>query len=126
MTIAENTEAFREETWNAVAVPGSPTYHPLWAPLLIGEVVVNVLLLAGSLIGLWLYFGKRRAFPRVAIALLLAGVIVPLLDLVLVHAITSTEIAAPSVREALQGGFAAIIWIPYFIESRRVRATFVE
>jgi hypothetical protein len=83
-------------------------------------------LLMGWVIGLWLYFGKRRAFPRVAIALLLAGAIFPLVDLVLAHAITGTEIAAPDVRETLQGGFAAVIWIPYFIESRRVRATFVE
>ena len=61
-TIVENAVVFEDGTWGDLTDPGSPVYHPLWAPLLIGDVVLNVLLLAGSVIALWLFFRKRRTF----------------------------------------------------------------
>lgn len=127
-TIGENTSAFNEDTWSALTIHGSAGYHPLWAPLLIGETIVNVLLLGGSVLALWLFFRKRRIFPRVAIAWLLAGAIVSVLDLVLVQAIpdAAAEVTASDIREVMKTGVGAMIWIPYFLRSKRVRATFVE
>jgi hypothetical protein len=127
-TIGENVAAFNEDTWNALTMPGAPAYHPLWAPLLIGETILNVLLLGGSVLALWLFFGKRRIFPRVAMVWLLGGVIVSVLDLVLVQTIPAAAagVTASDIREVIQAGTGALIWIPYFLASKRVRATFVE
>ena len=42
------------------------------------------------------------------------------------RAIPGVGFGTSEIREAVQGGLGAIIWIPYFMEARRVRATFVE
>jgi uncharacterized membrane protein YfcA len=112
--------------WTALTVPGSPAYHRLWAPLLIAETGLNILLLTGSVVCLLLFFRKRRIFPRVAIAWLLVGALAPVLGLVMTRAVPGVEVETAEIREAVQGGLGAIIWIPYFLESKRVRATFVE
>jgi hypothetical protein len=123
--IGEKAEAFKEQTWNALTVPGSEAYHPLWAPLVIGELVVYLLFLAASLLCLWLFFSRRALFPRVAIAWMLAGVIATVLYLLVVQAIPSVEFNVSAILDVVAAAIVASIWIPYLIRSRRVRATFV-
>ena len=59
----------------------------------------------GSLPLLYLFFRKRRAFPRLAIGFLAASVVVR--------------------HQASCSAVTAAIWIAYFVRSRRVAATFV-
>ena len=62
-TLSESSTAFVPDTWRVLTTPGSPAFHPLWAPLLIGEVVVNVALLVWSAVLLYQFFRARRALP---------------------------------------------------------------
>lgn len=123
-----NAKAMEADIWSRLTTPGSPAYHPLWAPVLIGELVVNVGLLGLSVLAIYLFFRRRRAFPRVAIGFLAAGVVVLVADLLAVRMIpaAAAQLGGPDVLKLLQPAIAAAIWIPYFLVSRRVRATFVR
>jgi Protein of unknown function (DUF2569) len=127
-TIVEGARAFEAQTWAVLTTPGTNAYHPLWAPVIIGETVLNVLLLGVSLVAIYLFFKKRRAFPRVAIAFLAAGFALVVVDLAVLQAIppASAQLDASDLGDVARAGIGAVIWIPYFIRSRRVQATFTR
>lgn len=126
--IIEGAKAFEAETWVVLTTPGTRAYHPLWAPVIIGETILNVLLLTVALVAVYLFFKKRRAFPGVAIGFLAAGLTVVILDLVVLQTIPAAraQIGVSEMGDVARAGLGAAIWIPYFIRSKRVRATFVR
>lgn len=119
---------FQDGTWDLLTVPGSEHYHPLWAPLLIFEIVCNLGFIAAYIVQAVLFFRKSRSFPKIyiVVALLNLGFIVLdawfcsflLPDQPMLDPDTATEIA-----RSLLG---AAIWIPYMLVSERVSNTFVE
>jgi hypothetical protein len=127
-TMAENLKALDADTWAALTTPGGPAYHPLWVPVLAGEVILNLGLLGLSVVTAVMFFKKRRAFPSLAIAFLAAGVGVQILDLAAVQLIpfAAAQVGASEVRELVKAGLGAAIWIPYLLHSKRVHATFVQ
>jgi hypothetical protein len=115
-------------TWHAVTTPGTRAYHPLFGPLIVGELVVNAALLiwAGAL--LYLFFAKRRAFPVVMITFMITRVVFQAADLGVALMIPATAARiGPAVYGTLAGGvLVTLIWVPYFIRSRRVESTFIR
>jgi uncharacterized protein DUF2569 len=115
-------------TWHAITTPGTRAYHPLFGPLIVGELVVNAALLvwAGAL--LYLFFAKRRSFPVIMITFMIARVVFQAADLGVALMIPA---AAPRIGPTVYGALAGsvivtLIWVPYFIRSRRVEATFIR
>jgi len=114
--------------WHALTSPGARAYHPLFGPWIVGQLVVSCALLLWALALLYLFFAKKRLFPRLMIAFLIARALVQVADI-------SVALRIPIVAGSLQvnafGGPAtaiivAAIWVPYFLWSRRVAATFVS
>ena len=110
-------------------IPGLPT-------LVVMELLSAVALLAGGVVLLVLFFGKKRIFPRAYQVFLLFSVAVSLAKytlcprvagaasvrvMELVHQLHSTISFA-----ALESVIAAVVWISYFTVSERVKATFVR
>jgi len=90
--------------------------------MLVGEILLNsgVLLFQGYVA--IVFFRRKRAAPKLMIALYLLGIIVTIVDCLMVaSALEQTPNVADAVRPAVQ----AAIWIPYFLLSRRVKATFI-
>ena len=115
-------------TWHAVTTPGTRAYHPLFGPLIAGELVVNAALLIWAGVLLYLFFAKRRSFPVVMITFMITRVVFQAADLgvALMIPVTAARIG-PAVYGALAGGvLVTLIWVPYFIRSRRVEATFIR
>jgi hypothetical protein len=115
-------------TWRAVTTPGSRAYHPLFGPLIVGELVVNAVLLIWAGVLVYLFFTRRRAFPGAMIAFLIARVVVQVAD---AGAALMIPAAAAQMGAATYGGIAsgvlvALVWVPYLIKSRRVELTFVR
>jgi hypothetical protein len=114
--------------WHALTTPGARAYHPLFGPWIVGQLVVYSALLLWALALLYLFFAKKRLFPRLMIAFLIARALVQVADI-------SVALRIPIVASSLQvnafGGptiaiIVAAIWVPYFLRSRRVAATFVH
>ncbi|HTN95599.1 MAG TPA: DUF2569 domain-containing protein [Nordella sp.] len=105
-----------------------PEFTGLIWPLRI-SLVLSAALVAFALYLLVILFQKKRALPQLMVwfyFVLLGGtLIVSGMILQNPQHWTSTDVA--EARRALgQNVFAAIIWIPYFLRSKRVKATFVN
>jgi hypothetical protein len=108
--------------------PSSPDFVPYAKTLIITETVVNNLLILGSLWLVYLFFRKRRLFPTVYIALMIASIVVMVVDPLVVKQVFSLAEAfdKESIRDLTKMIVSSLIWIPYMLLSSRVKNTFVE
>jgi hypothetical protein len=127
-TLSQNIRVFTSDTWRILTTPGEPAYHPLWGPLLLAEAAVNVVLLAVSVALLFQFFRRRRGFPRMAVAYMAASLAVVLADFAATSAIPTAraQMTAKDAADIGRSALSAAVWIPYFLKSRRVAATFVN
>lgn len=126
--IIQGLRSLEPTAWQGVTTPGSPAYHPLFGPLILGELVANVALLLWALALLYLFFARRRAFPRAMIVFLIVRVVIQMADIVVARSIPlAAATIGPRVYGALAGNLLVVfLWVPYFLKSRRVAATFVR
>lgn len=112
-------------TWELLTDPDSSSYHPLWAPMILLEVVGETVLFPLSVASSILFFRKVYTAPAIYIFLLVCEVVFATALWLLVRAASTdaTLIAdyASTIRSTLPG---AIIWAIYFCVSARVAATF--
>ena len=119
---------FLTEKWRVLTTPGTAAYHPLWAPLLIFEFSGNVVVVAFAVIVAVCLFQKRRIFPRLMIAFLLSNLLFVAVDYVVADWIPAVarQNDTQSLRELARILFGCLIWIPYFLVSKRVKGTFLH
>ncbi len=87
----------------------------------------------GALVFAWifvafLFFSKKKAFPKWYIGMLLFTLVFILVDAMAIKAVLPNEpIFDPeTVKELGRTLIASFIWIPYMLVSKRVNATFVK
>jgi hypothetical protein len=115
------------DTWAALTTKGTEAYHPLWVPLIVSELIANFAFLALAFIVLVLFFRRERSFPRLVIILYSAHLVWEVcLALVLRQIPATAEAGTSSLIDAIGLALACAIWIPYFLVSKRVRATFTR
>ncbi len=119
---------FSDGIWEAVTTVSSENYHPLWAPIIIGEIIFNVAMILVTVYLIYLFFSRHQLFPRLFVISVLASVIFIPIDAWLVKIVLPDEpmFDSETTIAFFQTVVAAIIWIPYMFISKRVRATFVE
>jgi len=117
---------FNGDTWTQITTPGDDAYHPLFGPLIIFELVGNIVLAGGSLTLLVMFFRKAPRFPRWMIALLVFGPILTAADMYWASLIPNVQLQATSgqVQVFIRTLASACIWVPYLLMSKRVRNTF--
>lgn len=106
-----------------------PSYRWLFWPLLI-SAVLGVVVIAYALYLLVIIFQKKRELPRLMIwyYVVMMGVTVFESGLVFQYPEfrSSTEDMRQASNDLVRAAFSAAIWIPYFLRSKRVQATFVN
>jgi hypothetical protein len=124
--------------WGNLTSPGSPGYHPLWAPWLLFDTFALAVLLFAPIVLLVLVFRKSRILPRLIIYFYLFALLVVIVDFVALVsfavsaagnaglAIEANSWVRSGVESIVRGLLVTGIWIPYFLFSRRVRNTFVR
>jgi hypothetical protein len=119
---------FTTKTWSVLTTPGTGAYHPLWGPILMFEGVGNTALIVFSVIVAIYFFQKRRIVPKLMIALLLANVFFVGTDYFVANVIPAvgSQKDVESMTEFARVVIACVIWVPYFLVSKRVKATFVH
>ena len=127
-TVRDFPPVLGTQVWGQLTTPGGESYHPLWAQLIIFELVTNVVVIGFSLVLLVLFFRKSRRVPSLMIGWMLLNFAIQVIDLVLVGAIPAAASAAGAQdrTDLSRAVVGAAVWIPYFLRSKRVRNTFVE
>lgn len=120
--------AFFHENWSVLTTPGSNQYHALWAPMLIAELIGNIFFLLFSICLLVFFFQRRKLVIKLTVFFLLSNLIFigsdyAVTQLFLIKAKSINLTATINFVRALTAGG---IWIPYFLFSKRVKATFLE
>jgi hypothetical protein len=119
---------FSEGYWGALTTSTSEAYHPYWAPLLVFEIAGNVLLVVATLALLYFFLGKSKYAPRLMIGWLAFILVFNGTDFFaasLIPAVAALD-DSESAKELGRAAIGAVIWIPYFLVSKRVKATFVK
>ncbi|MCY7312721.1 MAG: DUF3857 domain-containing protein [Pseudoxanthomonas sp.] len=126
--LVTNLDAYTLPGWSALSLPGGEAYHPLWIPVLLFELAAKLGLLVFSILLLVMYFQRRRGAPRLFICLLAASLAYVAIHLALLHLIpdAAAEIGPRDWGRLASAAVLALIWVPYFMRSRRVRSTFTR
>ena len=119
---------FLSETWTTLTTPGTQIYHPFWGPLLIFELLGNVFFLVFSLVLVIFFFQKRKALPTMIITFYLLNLFFVVSDHFLANLIPliANQSDQGSLLEIFRSAIASLIWVPYFLFSKRVKGTFVN
>ncbi len=73
----------------------------------------------------YLFFKKKRIYPKLAIALIVIGNIIVGLDTMFGY-LVGLNIIGSEIAMDIGRLIAGILWISYFIKSRRIKNTFVN
>ena len=122
------SEIFSNGSWDMLTTPGTEAYNPLWAPILIGEIAINGSLAIAWLFMAILFFSKKRVFPNWYIGIMVFTLVFILVDALAIMAVLPNEpIFDPdTTKEFARQFISTLIWVPYMLVSKRVKATFVK
>ena len=120
--------AFSKDIWSLLTTPGTEAYHPLNAPILLFELVGNLMLLIGSIVLTGLFFQKRRLVPILTISFLVFAFLFYVGDYFAARQLPAVASQADTESKLdLVGAFlVCAVAVPYFLVSRRVKETFVR
>jgi hypothetical protein len=114
--------------WFAMLSTKSTFYNPPLALLLTWEIVANVAMFAFTIWLAFLFFKKQKSVPRLYITWLVLGIVLQIADLVFSSFVPLVveQQNGDAYKELIKSVVAAAIWIPYFLQSKRVKNTFVN
>ena len=127
-TSFENLLLVSEGSWKILTDPSSEAYDPYWAPALLFEVSMPVFLFVFHVYLLIIFLQKRYTVPFIMIVRFLLVIAYLGIDAYLLDQIEFIDEAdkAESYGQLARAIVQSCIWIPYFLVSRRVRATFIR
>ena len=126
--ITELIPALSPENWSALTSPTSANYHPYFAHLVMTELIGNICFFIFSICLLMLFFQQRKYAPKLIILFFAGNLVFVSFD----YFVTTFIIIRPdSINMEAAINFtrtmvASLIWIPYFMFSKRVKRTFVK
>ncbi len=109
--------------------PANEYYSPLWKPLVMFELVGNILFLILNVVLLYWFFAKKKKFIAGFIATILASLIFNLFDVFLMMQLQSTyatDLGLDYSSVIIGPVVNFLIWVPYVLKSLRVKNTFVH
>jgi hypothetical protein len=121
-------EIFSTGVWEVLTTQGSEAYSPLWAPILIGEILINSGMLLAWLYMAYLFFSKKMVFPKWYVGLAVFSLIFIIADAFAIKLVMPSEpvFDPDTIKELMRSLFMVVVWVPYMLISKRVKATFVN
>ena len=122
------SDIFTDGYWEILTTPGTDAYHVMWAPILLVEMGTNLVLIFVWLFIIFLFFSKKRAFPKWYIGIVVFTLLFLVFDAFAIKLVLPNEptFDSETVKEISRTLISCVIWIPYMLISKRVKATFVK
>ena len=119
---------FSDGSYEILTTPGTEFYHPFWSTYLWGEIAFNILICFASLFLIFLFFSKRKLFPKFYIWLVVGSLAFIIIDAMLIKVVMPNEpiFDAETLQEIGRIIVVVLIWVPYMLISKRVKVTFVN
>jgi transglutaminase-like putative cysteine protease len=118
--------AVSADTWAALTTFGGASYHALWAPLLLVELVANLGQLVFAILLLVLFFRRRTCFPKLMIGFYIASAALQGADLMMSSLVPAISVTSKEYGTLVRVIVTSAIWTTYLVRSQRVKATFVR
>jgi len=119
---------FEPGVLESLTAEGSPSFIPYFKILFFSESIYNSLLIVFSFYLIYLFFSKSKIFPKAYIACMLVSLFFIPFD-ALISSLVLTNIEPFDIDTAKEFGqvlIQAVIWIPYLLNSKRVKFTFIR
>jgi hypothetical protein len=117
---------FDQSVWEVLTTPGSESYHAGLGALLLVEIVCNLLLVVAATWQVFLFYRRKRLFPKLYIATLVFSLVLMIGDGWAADQIVKSTAPDNNYKDIYTLLLQAFIWIPYMLTSRRVRQTFTR
>lgn len=120
---------FTDGTWERLTSLESAAYSPYWAPILIGELMVDAVVICLWLAVAVLFFSKKEIFPVFYIGMIIFGplfIVAKAFVRYLVLPVEPIFDSATTLKLLLHSFGSLVVWVPYMLLSERVRETFVN
>ncbi|MDP4085771.1 MAG: DUF2569 domain-containing protein [Bacillota bacterium] len=133
VSLNDSMPLFKPDAWHAITTYGSEAYHPLFGPWVIYEALFNVFIIIFSICLLFMMFRKSHRFPKFMIFYFISAVFLQGIDYILSYKVltdlpkvSETLNVYPSLDGVMRALVQTAVWVPYFIKSKRVKATFLS
>lgn len=122
------SNVFTNGNWEMLTTAGNPAYHPFWATFISIELIVNIGIFIAMIYLAYLFFTKKEKFPRFFIGLAVFSLVFILLDALGAKIVMPNDpiFDVDTVKELTRSLLQVIIWVPYMLRSKRVKATFIK
>jgi len=128
LIMAIYSEIFSTGVWEALTTQGSEAYNLLWAPIIIGELFVNCGLILAWLYIVYKFFTKSSDFPKWYIGIAVFSLVLIVADAFAIKLVLPNESVfdTDTIKELMRAVIMVVIWVPYMLVSKRVKATFIK
>jgi transglutaminase-like putative cysteine protease len=125
LELLKTLPSYGATSWAALTTPGASNYHPAWAPILMFELIGNIVMLVFSVLLIWLFYRRMRQFPIVFTWTVLLSWVIVAADHLVAGLVPLTDPEPTQWTQELTRLLIALAWVAYMRRSRRVRNTFV-
>lgn len=112
---------------NTLMTKGHPNYSPYWKTVITSQIVIEILVLIFTVITMIAFFRRKKSAIKLMIVFYILLVAYPIVSLQIGNIIPLiAENQMTNVYSNIFSAFiASLIWISYFIKSKRVKNTFI-
>ena len=117
-----------DEFWTSIASETSDAYIPFFGSLLVGEVIINLIVIVASIYMAILFFQKKSSFPKWYAFIAIFSTVFILIDAYLVTLIMPAidMFDIDTLKELSKSLFSCLVWTPYLFLSLRSKETFIR
>lgn len=126
MLLKAHARLFLNGTWSGFLSLDSPLYNPGLAAVIIFEIIANLLIGSLAVYAFIIFLKKKKTFPRYVVLIYSINVLSQVFDLVFYSLIWNEGVSLENFSDLTRALIAFCVWVPYILQSRRVKNTFVE
>jgi transglutaminase-like putative cysteine protease len=121
-----STDYFSYSNWQMLADSNFGAYNPAMGGFILIELLINFALLVYGIVLAVMFFQRRTSVPSFMIAFYLASLLFLFSDSLVAESFGLDGFDDETTKALVRGTIGAAIWVPYFMNSQRVKGTFTQ